>query len=72
MIKVARVNSPNDIFLPFPFSPHTPQKGMGVFFYVPIPTVIEMIIGVGTEHQNLIKTPIDVNILTVNLYAVNE
>lgn len=46
---------------------------------MPIPTVIEMIIGVGTEYQNfsklfqnLIKTPIDVNILTINLYAVNE
>ena len=46
---------------------------------MPIPTVIEMIIGVGAEHQNssklfqnLIKTPIDVYILTVNFYAVNE
>jgi len=42
---------------------------------MPISTVIEMIIGVGIEiktHQNLIKTPIDVYVLTVNFYAVNE
>ena len=39
---------------------------------MPIPTVIEMIIGVGAEYQNLIKTPIDVYVLAINLYAVNK
>ena len=53
-------------------SPLAPQKARGCFFYMPIPTVIEMIIGVGTEHQNLIKTPIDVYVLAINFYAVNE
>ena len=46
---------------------------------MPISMVIEMIIGVGAEHQNfsklfqnLIKTPIDVYVLAINFYAVNE
>lgn len=70
---------PDDIFLPFPYnSPLIRQKMRGSFL-LPIEMVIEMIIGVGAKHQNssklfqnLIKTPIDVYILTIDLDPVYQ